>query len=74
MNQRGKQRNSGLTERLRGKTTFNLSLCLQWGEQVFDTLTILQVFPLTNHVEVYTFFSLQLTESIFFNVSYVGYK
>ena len=28
---------------------------IQWGEQVFDTLPILQVFPLTKHVEVCNF-------------------
>ena len=26
---------------------------IQWGEQAFDTLPILQVFLLTKHVEVY---------------------
>ena len=29
---------------------------IQWGEQVFDTLLILQVFPLTKHVEVCNFY------------------
>ena len=29
---------------------------IQWGEQVFDTLPILQVFPLTKHVEVCNFY------------------
>jgi hypothetical protein len=29
---------------------------LQWGEQVFDTLPILQVFLLTKHVEVCNFY------------------
>jgi hypothetical protein len=29
-----------------------LSDHIQWGEQVFDTLPILQVFLLTKHVEV----------------------
>ena len=28
---------------------------IQWGEQVFDTLPILQVSLLTKHVEVYTY-------------------
>jgi len=28
----------------------------QWGEQVFDTLSILQVFTLTKHVEVCHFY------------------
>ena len=34
-----------------------LTTDIQWGEQVFDTLPILQVFPLTNHVEVCNFLS-----------------
>ena len=29
---------------------------IQWGEQVFDTLLILQVFLLTKHVEVCNFY------------------
>ena len=29
---------------------------VQWGEQVFDTLPILQVFLLTKHVEVCNFY------------------
>ena len=29
---------------------------IQWGEQVFDTLPILQVFLLTKHVEVCNFY------------------
>ena len=29
---------------------------IQWGEQVFDTLPILQVFLLTKHVEVCNYF------------------
>ena len=29
---------------------------VQWGEQVFDTLSILQVFPPTKHVEVCDFY------------------
>jgi hypothetical protein len=28
---------------------------IQWGEKVFDTLMILQVFLLTKHVEVYMY-------------------
>ena len=31
-------------------------LYIQWGEQVFDTLPILQVFLLTKHVEVCNFY------------------
>ena len=31
---------------------------IQWGEQVFDTLLILQVFLLTKHVEVCNFLSM----------------
>ena len=32
------------------------SIYVQWGEQVFDTLPILQVFLLTKHVEVCNFY------------------
>ena len=32
------------------------SIHVQWGEQVFDTLPILQVFSLTKHVEVCNFY------------------
>ena len=33
-----------------------ININLQWGEQVFDTLPILQVFLLTKHVEVCNFY------------------
>ena len=34
----------------------HIYIYIQWGEQVFDTLPILQVFPLTKHVEVCNFY------------------
>ena len=33
-----------------------MCIYVQWGEQVFDTLPILQVFLLTKHVEVCNFY------------------
>ena len=36
----------------------NVGLEIQWGEEVFDTLPILQVFLLTKHVEDCNFFSI----------------
>ncbi|KAM9531169.1 E3 ubiquitin/ISG15 ligase TRIM25-like isoform 1-T1 [Salvelinus alpinus] len=37
-------------------TLLTIPLEIQWGEQVFDTLPILQVFLLTKHVEVCNFY------------------
>ena len=33
-------------------TMWIINMYIQWGEQVFDTLPMLQVFLLTKHVEV----------------------
>ena len=35
---------------------YSIICYIQWGEQVFDTLPILQVFPLTKHVAVCNFY------------------
>ena len=35
---------------------YEVDCYIQWGEQVFDTLPILQVFLLTKHVEVCNFY------------------
>lgn len=38
------------------RTDVLLTIYIQWGEQVFEALPIMQVFPLTKHVEVYNFY------------------
>jgi len=38
--------------------------CIQWGEQVFDALLILQVLSLTKHVEVCNLYSSTVSDGI----------
>jgi len=63
-----KHKNSNVSKLLTG--TVYIMFITQWGEQVFDTLPILQVFPLTKHVEVFNF----VIGSLLFNCDWRNLK